>query len=163
MIIDENIISETNEILKDLFLSMDKDSKNILLKRILKFDIDNAPHRVERLTAAEADLISSFVKETPLRRMTLKKFNPDKIDLPLLILKSYFILEFSLYSLLKCHIYTRSASSPALQALRFGLSCFEDKSEYNLAQIFANPLSSYTGTFFFEHYPYDEALGLFLK
>ena len=159
MYIDADTIFEANEVTKELFLSMDRASKDALLKRLIAIETDKSPHRFVNWNWGDVETVASFVKETPARRRKLKRFSPEKIDLPMLTFKSYYLLEYSLSRMIDIYIWTRNRASLMEKVVVFGrISAKINSDEDNQTRLLADPLSFYAGSFFYDEYPYDETV-----
>ena len=156
VLIDKQILTETNKALKELYLSMSKEKKHDLSQRLMKLDEFESPHKFERWGGLELFNVKAFIMESPKRRKSLKKFGPEKNDVDLLIFRSYYLLEYSLFQVLKYYTYTRSNSDPVSQALQIGYSCQNNKLSYSVYDSMIDPILLYAGTFFYDEYPYDD-------
>ena len=96
MLIDKQVLVETNKKLKELFFSMDGDKKLELSRKFMRLPEVDSPHKPIKWSLNDLWLVKAYILETPSRRKKLVKFSPSKIDLDLLIFRSYFFLEIAL-------------------------------------------------------------------
>ncbi len=157
MEINAETILVTNDVTKELFHSMDRAAKDTLLKRLLAIETEKSPHIFANWSIGETETVASFVKETPERRGKLKRFSPDKIDLPMLIFKSYYLMEYSLTRMTDIYIYTRTRASLMEKVVVYGrISAKIGRDEDPRNRSMSDPLAFYAGSFFYDQYPYDE-------
>jgi hypothetical protein len=157
MIFDETTLLETNDVMRELFHSLNNEEKNLLLKRVLNVDEEQSPLEMMKWTLQDWGMINRYIKETPARRKSLKKFSPDKIDLHMLVYKSYFFLENCLCIMLELHERTMTAKHPMDKVFHFGRSFFFLRTSQSQKLLkLTDPLTFFAGTFFYEDYPYDD-------
>lgn len=157
MYIDDETILATNEAAKELFHSMTRAEKDILLKRLLAIETEKSPHRFTNWSHSEILTVIDFIAETPERRKKLKRFSPEKIDLPMLIFQSYYLLEFCLSEMTEVYWRTRAKTSLIEKVALYGMvSARIGKTEGLGTRALGEPLAFFAGSFFFDEYPYDE-------
>lgn len=157
MQIDVETILATNEAAKGLFHLMNKAEKDALLKRLLAIETDKSPHKFVNWSIAEINAVLEYIRESPARRKKLKRFSPEKIDLPMLIFQSYYLLEFCLSEMTDIYWQTRAKRSLIEKVALYGMvSARIGKTEGLGTRALGEPLAFFAGSFFFDEYPYDE-------
>ncbi len=163
MLIDKQVLIETNKKLKELFFSMDEAKKLELSRRFMKLPEDESPHRIHKWSLNDVWLLKAYISESPSRRKKLVKFSPSKIDLDLLIFRSYFFLEYSFFLSLQYYKYTLKADDPVQIVCQVGHASEDNKIVYGAFHSALDPRATYAGSFFLAEYPYDEILEAILK
>lgn len=159
MRLTEDVIIECNNKLREIFTALKRRDKVALLETIRD---KSAPEVFDSFNCCDVLLAWEFITESPERRLKLKKFSPPrlKVPFPVFIFFCYYIFEDVFYVMLYLFHYTAEVKDPLSYAMQYSHAYLFDHLFLSHPQSLrvSNPSKLPLGTFFFEWYPYQEAV-----